>query len=208
MLNPFSKMTNKEKIKLLKSLEANTMFLHKGVKLDTYIENLDTVGIIINGSVQIIKTDYNGNRSIVEELEENEIFGYNMSLLDDETDLVTKEDTTVIFIDINRIMNNNDINHYNNQFLKNILLITTSIIKDRNERIKVLTKRTIRNKLLTYFDILYEKNGSKILYLPFTLTDLSDFLAIDRSAMSRELKYLKEEGFISLKHKKITLLYK
>ncbi len=40
-----------------------------------------------------------------------------------------------------------------------------------------------------------------------TATDLADYLAIDRSAMSRELKYLKEEGFIEIKGKRIKLLY-
>ena len=37
--------------------------------------------------------------------------------------------------------------------------------------------------------------------------DLADYLAIDRCAMTRELKYLKEEGFISVNGRVITLLY-
>ena len=51
------------------------------------------------------------------------------------------------------------------------------------------------------------KNKSKIIYLPFSFTDLADYLAIDRCAMSRELKNLKNEGFIEIKNKKIHLLY-
>ena len=48
---------------------------------------------------------------------------------------------------------------------------------------------------------------SKSFTLPFSLTDLADYLSIDRSAMMRELAHLKEEGFIQKKGKKITLLY-
>ena len=78
---------------------------------------------------------------------------------------------------------------------------------EKNERISMLTKKTIRNKLLEYFNIMSKKYNSKYIYLPFNFTNLADFLAIDRCAMSRELKYLKDEGFIEIKDKKITLLY-
>ena len=67
----------------------------------------------------------------------------------------------------------------------------------KNERIEILTQKTIRNKLLEYFRIEALKNRSKIIYLKSTWQDLADYLAIDRCAMTRELKYLKEEGFIS-----------
>ena len=83
------------------------------------------------------------------------------------------------------------------------MLATRSV----TNRIEILTKKTIRNKLLEYFKIVSTKNNSKNIYLPFTFTDLADYLAIDRSAMTRELKNLKGEGFIEIKGKRITLLY-
>ena len=75
-------------------------------------------------------------------------------------------------------------------------------------RIEVLSKRTIREKLLTYFSILSSKDFSKSVTLPFSLTNLADYLSIDRSAMMRELKLLKDEGFIARNGNKIKLLYK
>ena len=71
----------------------------------------------------------------------------------------------------------------------------------------MLSKKTIREKILSYFRILSENNFSKTFTLPFSLTDLSDFLSIDRSAMMREIKMLKEDGFIKKVDKnKFTLL--
>ena len=49
--------------------------------------------------------------------------------------------------------------------------------------------------------------GSKIIYLPFSFTDLADYLAVNRSAMSREISNLKEEGLIEVNGKKIKLLF-
>ena len=75
-------------------------------------------------------------------------------------------------------------------------------------RIELLTKRSIRDKLIGYFTMLSTRNLSKTFLLPFSLTDLADFLSIDRSAMMRELKLLKEDGFIEKNGNKITLIYK
>ena len=69
-----------------------------------------------------------------------------------------------------------------------------------------MSKKTIREKLISYFKILSEKNFSKTLTLPLSLTDLSDYLSVDRSAMMRELKLLREEGFIKKNGNKITLM--
>ena len=76
-----------------------------------------------------------------------------------------------------------------------------------NLRIELLTKRTIRNKILTYFDILSNHSLKKTFTIPFSYTDLADFLSIDRSAMMRELKLLCDEGLIEKNSNKITLLY-
>ena len=48
----------------------------------------------------------------------------------------------------------------------------------------------------------------KTFTLPYNYTDLADFLSVDRSAMMRELRSLKEDGFIEKNGNSITLLYK
>ena len=75
-------------------------------------------------------------------------------------------------------------------------------------RIELLTKRSTRDKLLGFFSLLSTRNLSKSFELPFSLTDLADYLSVDRSAMMRELKLLKEDGFIEKIGNRITLLYK
>ena len=75
-------------------------------------------------------------------------------------------------------------------------------------RIELLTQRSTRDKLLRYFSLLSTRNLSKSFELPFSLTDLADYLSVDRSAMMRELKLLKEDGFIEKVGNRIILLYK
>ena len=81
-------------------------------------------------------------------------------------------------------------------------------LNNANKRINIITKKTIRNKLLEYFNTNSYGHQKKYVYLPFNLTKLADYLSVDRTAMSRELKSLKDEGFIEINKKRITLFYK
>ena len=60
----------------------------------------------------------------------------------------------------------------------------------------MLSQKTIRDKILSYFRILSQNSFSQTFTLPFSLTDLADYLGVDRSAMMREIKTLKEDGVI------------
>ncbi len=202
----FDKISDKEKDLILKEFEAETLFYKKNTSvLSTNRTNI--IGIVLEGYLQIVKTDYDGKQVIIEELTENHLFGTTLSnLSNNEVSIVAKEDSKVLVIEYSMIFNSNNVKPYISKFLKNLLDITTDIINERNNHIQILTKRSIRDKLLEYFN-LNKTPGSKILYLPSTLTDLANYLAIDRSAMSRELKSLRDDGFIETKGKRIYLKY-
>ena len=206
MTNLFNNISNQNQERILKSLEANTFFFKKNNTILSSVKRDNIIGIILEGYIQIIKTDYNGNRTIMEDLYENDIFGSEMSSISNsEYSIQTKEDTKIIIIYFNDIINNELNTPYYNQFLKNLLNILSNKMKLNNDRVAILANKTIRNKLLTYFRIMSNKNNSRIIYLPYTFTDLADYLGVDRSAMYRELKSLKDDGLISIKNKKITL---
>ncbi len=208
MKNLFKNIDEKNINKLLKKLESTIINFKKDSVILSTSKNENIIGIITKGLIKIIRTDYNGNRTIIEELGQNDIFSsYIYSIKNSEYDIVTVEDTEIIIIDYLNIINYDENSLYYIQFIKNILEITNDKVQEKNNRIEILTKKSIRDKLLEYFNQISKKNGSKNIYLPFTFTDLADYLSVDRSAMSRELKNLKDEGFINIKQKRITLLY-
>ena len=206
MNNLFNNITDNNKEKILKSLEGNTLHFKRNNTILTNIKKDNIIGIILEGYIQIVKTDYNGNRTIIEDLYENDIFYSKMSYIsNNEYSVITKEDTKVIIIYFYEILNNDLNTSYYNQFLKNLLYIMSDKMTNINNRIEILSNKTIRNKLLAYFKIMSKKNNSKIIYLPYTFIDLADYLGVDRSAMYRELRNLKEEGLITIVNKKIIL---
>ena len=209
MISPFKDITPNNKGKLLKLLETSNFTYQKGVNIAYLFKDKESIGLVIEGSLDIIRIDYNGTRTIIETIYEEEILGTSLtSLLSNDYEIITKENTKILWLDYNAILSISDIKyHYYNQFIKNLLMISLEKNTLKNERIEILTQKTIRNKLLEYFRIEAQKNRSKIIYLKSTWQDLADYLAIDRSAMTRELKNLKEEGFITTKGRVITLLY-
>lgn len=204
----FDNLNEKNKEKILKMLEADYLTVPKNVNFFPMINEKKFIGIVGKGSVQIIRNDYNGNKVIIEDIPEGHLFGTSISIVpSDEFLFMTKEDTQVIIIDYDHLFSFNDNSRYYNDFIRNLLQIIMEKMNEKNERIEILSKKSIRNKILEYFRISSQKSGTKVIYLPFSYTELADFLAVDRCAMSRELKNLKDEGFIKTANRKITLLY-
>lgn len=199
----FNNIDAKEQEFLRKTLEANTIKLKKNTELSKILYK-NVLGIVLTGTAQIIKIDYEGNKNILEDLTDNMVFGSIISSLDsEEISLVAKEDTSLLIFDYDRILNYNNFNSKSYlQFLKNVLEITNYEITKKNIRTEILTKKTIRARLLAYFET-YAKGGKVI--LNHTYTELADFLAVDRCAMTREFKNMKEEGFIETKGRSITI---
>ena len=170
-------------------------------------KNAGTVGIVVSGEAQLVHYDYNGNRTILAEYTEGDVFGDIFSNIGNgEISVQAKIDSEIMFMDYDHIINRCKKNcPYHNTIIQNMLTILSKRIYDQNERIEILTKRTIREKLLKYFNSRTKATSSKVIYLPFTYTDMADYLGIDRAAMMRELKNLKDEGFISSKGKMIRI---
>ena len=208
MISPFFNISEKNKKKLLYTLRTHTYTYKKNQDILSTFKSDNIIGIVLEGSCQIKRNYYNGNRINVETLEKDNIFSTNISSLNsNEFSIIAKEKTIILSIDYNELIDNTHIKKlYYCQFIKNLFEILNEKIKEKNERIRILSCKGIRNKLLEYFTIEQEKHHSKYIHLESTFSNLANDLAIDRSAMTRELKYLKEEGFIEIKGKRITII--
>lgn len=210
MRSPFDDLSKLQISKLLDLLGVHTYTYNKNEQILPTIKNENIVCIIMEGSAQIIYIEYNGNEILMENLSKNDVFGTNISgTSDDNCEIISKGKTEVLVIDYDKLLNSKNLNHpYFNTFLRNLFDITNIKFKERNKRVRILEKKQIRDKLLEYFEIEYINTPSKSLRLPFSLKELADYIAVNRSAMFRELKHLKDDKLIEINGRKITLLYK
>lgn len=182
----------------------------KGSVITTYIEKRKQICILLTGKADLIRYDLNGNKDIVDRFSKDDIFGEAFFPVNTNNELfvlATEDSEVLLFLydDIQLKCNNNCKFHYT--LVSNLLELVLNNVVHQNTRIEILSKRTIREKLLSYFSILSKKSFSKNITIPYSLTSLADYLSVDRSAMMREIKSLIDEGFILKNGNKIRLLY-
>ena len=204
----FANFSEKEKRKVMSIIGAKDLFYKKGQTITYALKNRYLIGVIVSGEANMIRYDYTGERTIVEEMVAGDIFS-DMFVSNHASELavIATKDANVIFISYDELIKKCETSQYALMILDNLFTVMSKKIIKRNERIELLTARSIRNKLLAYFELEAKKNNSKSFNLNYSYTDLADYLAIDRSAMMRELKNLKEDRLIKDVNKKITLLF-
>ena len=209
MISLFENISDKNILKLKRILRTTTSKYPKGINILSNVNRDDFIVLIDYGSIDLIYTDYEGNKTVLEELQKGEIFGsLTSSLHSEEITCMTKEETQITIIEYDQITNDEIIkSDFYIIFIKNLLKILTEQLSNRNNRIELLTKKTTRDKLLSFYQKEAQKRGSKTFILQTPHTEIANYLSVDRCAMTRELKYLKEEGFIEINGKKVTINY-
>ena len=171
--------------------------------------NQNAVGIIERGAASLIRIDAAGVATVLEELHAGGVFGKDLAFAgsrEDSLEVVCRTACDVLFIDYPHILKRCENACYHHSLLvQNMLRLMADKAQSLSERVDVLSRRSIREKLLCYFRQQSEKEGANTFTLPFSLSTLADYIATDRSAMMRELKRLREEGTVSSDGRRFTL---
>ena len=94
---------------------------------------------------------------------------------------------------------------HHSKLVQNMFQLVAGQTQRLSRRVEVLSRRSIREKLLCYFSICAQDAKADTFTLPFTLSALADYISADRSAMMRELKKMREQGVVSVDGRKVTL---
>ena len=152
-----------------------------------------------HGEASLIRYDERGNKDIVDYFKPGSIFGetlYNVYLNSELSVVATKKVSllTIMYEDLTTKCDSHC--KFHEELISLLLDLLFENTTHLNSRIEVMSKRTIREKLNIYFKTLSIESFSNRVTIPFSLTDLADFLSVNRSAMMRELKALEDDGII------------
>lgn len=167
------------------------------------------IGIVEKGTACVIHSLPSGSRTILESLDEGDIFGqlFYFHAARENISVEATSHCVIRYINYEHLIKrckNACVHH--SQLVSNVLQMVQEKTQRICEHLEVLSQRSIRERLISYFEILAAQKGSNTFELPFTITNLADYLSVDRSAMSRELGKMKEEGLIRMEKRKVTLL--
>ena len=202
----------KEKIhSIISSSVCNIKTFDSGVNIYETDKEINSTGIILKGAVDIIHMYINGDETIVNRLTEGEFFCNYFSYLPDNNNLNYIRNctpSTILFINIyNLLQEHNFISEYHSYLFKNIIhsLAKSNIVL--NTKICIMSQKTLRDKLITYFELLSIQNGSNEIIIPFNREQLACYLGSERSSVCRELSKLNASNIINIKGNHVVLLH-
>lgn len=166
------------------------------------------IGILLSGCVSLNRLNIDGNLDMLEYLSDGGIFGTFISLLDNQGDMIAicEKACSVIFIDSRHITKRCErACHHHSVVVENLLNLMTDKVQQLSEKVEILSHRTIRDKLLCYFRMQSSKKENNSFLLPFSFSALANYLCVDRSAMTRELRKMKTDGLIEIDGRKVLL---
>lgn len=208
----FDKMDDKELNVILKSPHTKIQDFSKNQTVISEGGSADALGIILSGSVQIVRNDYFGNRSIIALINSPQIFAEVFVFADINTmpvSVVSVTDSRIMLIKPKDILNDNpDLSSFHTKLTSNLLRIVTEKNLKLNEKIEIVSKRTTREKIKAFLMSQAKLNNSDNFTIPYDRQALADFLEVDRSAMSAEISKLRSEGIIESDRSKFRLIIK
>ena len=191
-LGSFQKNYQKDEIILLESNEVRS------------------VGIILSGIVHMVKEDSEGYQTLLVAMKDGELFGESFSCgshLDAHVSFFAAAPCTVLFLPFHKIIHSCKMScTFHHRLIENMV----QLIGDKNvqlmHKIEVISKKTLREKILTYLQQQALDQDSRQFTIPLSRLELAKYLCADRSALTRELSYMQKDGLISYEKNTFQLL--
>lgn len=210
----FSHLSQDNLEKLLNSFNSKIIHLDKNEIIFREGEVYHNMCILLEGEVILSNTDEYGNRNIIDSVGKNQIFAEVFSFTSKKISPVTattNKISTLLLVNTDELLSVGNLDDLD--LIREKQEIISSLLHtfaDKNlillSKIEVVSRRNIREKILHFLELHKLKNQSNIFLIPYSRKDMADFLGVDRSALSRELSCLKDDGLIDYEKNTFKLL--
>ena len=168
------------------------------------------VGVVLTGSVQLLREDYFGNRSIVARMGPTQIFGESFAFSGARTlpvSVVADADSRILLLDSRRIITCcANACEFHNRVIFNLLRLVSGMNLLLHQKIQITSRRTTREKLMAYLLSQAKLHDSSSFRIPYDRQGLADYLEVDRSGLSAEIGKLRREGVLECEKNRFRLL--
>ena len=170
----------------------------KGVPVYPAGTHVSDIGIVLHGVVQIENNDLWGNKNIISLAQAGEFFSY--ACIPGEplmVDVIALEDCEILFLNVPRLFQlaSSGKGEYS-MLIRNLTMISARKNLLLSRRILHTSSKKIRGRLLSYLSHQAELQGSRYIDIPLNRQQLADYLSLDRSALSKDLAKMKQDGLL------------
>lgn len=171
---------------------------------------VESVGMVLSGSVCIESDDIWGNKSILDHITPGQIFAETYACVPGEpliVSVVAAEPCEILFLNMKRTLKTcpNTCAHHS-KLIKNLLAVSAQKNLNLSRRIFHTSSKSIRGRLLSYLSFQATQNGSYEFTIPFNRQQLADYLSVDRSALSNELSKMQKDGLLAVNRNHFILI--
>lgn len=170
---------------------------------------ISEIGLIESGSVNIVVNFYWGNSNIFGHVSKGQIFGENYAAIPGKDlicDVIACEETRVLFLNMQKLLTPCQRScAFHTRLIKNMLRISAQKNLNLSTRMMHTASYSLRERLLSYLSEQALEAGSSHFTIPYNRQQLADYLAVNRSSMSKELSKMQEDGLITYRKNEFTL---
>lgn len=166
-------------------------------------------GILLSGALHIENIDLWGNRIILHNISQGEAFAetYALSGIPMMVDVTASGDSEILFLDLGKMLDEqNSSRPWHTKFLHNLLQLSAAKNIAWSSRMLCISSRHIRTRIMTYLSAEAVRSGGREIVIPFNRQQMADYLNVDRSALSRELGKMQEEGILEFRKNRFRLI--
>ena len=157
-------------------------------------------GVLLRGAVRMIQEDARGNQVLLDSVGEGDLFGESFICAEERGSSVSFQaasDCTVLFLPLCRVLRTCSAScEFHHRLIENLAKIMARKNRLLLERLEILSRRTIRERLLTWFAQQARESGNGRFTCPMGRLEMAEYLCVDRSALTRELARMKREGLV------------
>lgn len=196
----FKGFEEEEILSALDCLSATVIVRERGVYIFREGDKTEVIGLVLSGETLIIQEDVWGHRNVLSKCRAGDIFGEAYAIDPKaviNVSVVAEGNSELLFLNVKRMLTScsNSCRHHQ-KLIYNLMEILAGKMLKFNERMTHLSRRTTREKLLSYLSAESIKCKSLSFDISFDRQQLADYLCVDRAAMSVELSKLQKEGFL------------
>ncbi|MDO5027377.1 MAG: Crp/Fnr family transcriptional regulator [Tissierellia bacterium] len=177
----------------LKTYKKDEIILHNG-------DTVESIGLVMDGSVIVERYDFWGNKNIWQLIDKNDIFAESFAAIQGQElifNIIAKSDAKIVFIETSKIITTcSRACSFHTKFISNLLKILARKNLNLSNKIIHTSEKSIRSRVMNYLSDQAFKNKSQTFTIPFNRQEMADYLLVDRSALSKELSKMKEDGII------------
>ena len=207
--NPLFRGLDRDRLdRQLQVMKAEKTRSARGEMLLRLGEPIRRFGVVLSGSVQVCVDDIEGSRMIMAEVAPGISFGESLCFLrtkESPVYIFASEDSELLWLSTEALFFDPG-----DAFLAELQGRFTAALAAKaltmNNRIQVLSRLSLRDKLTAYFTELAAAQGSSVIRLPMNREDTAAYIGANRSALSRELAKMKAEGLIDYHKNQIRIL--